>query len=112
MQSIDRPCAEPTVSFLPTLRPIFCLHFEFDPPPFLSHRPRRSAVGVVRRVGLRPGGPRARRRGHHHHGHVHHDDGPRTSHAAQVGVPRGSRQEDSHLRQPQRSAQVSKNKKS
>lgn len=67
----------------------------------------RSALRVLWRVGLRPRGPCSRRRGDHHYGNLHNDDGPRTSHPAEVWVPRSSWQEDPYLRQPQRSAQVS-----
>lgn len=66
----------------------------------------RSALGVLWWVGLRPRGSSSRRCGHHHHGNIHHDDGPGTSHPAEVRMPRSSWQEDSHLRQPQWSAQV------
>lgn len=66
----------------------------------------RSALGVLWWVGLRLRGSSSRRCGYHHHGNVHHDDGPGTSHSAKVRMPRSSWQEDSHLRQPQRSAQV------
>lgn len=66
----------------------------------------RSAISVLRRVGLWPRGSSAWWCGHNHHGNVHHDDGPGTSHPAEVRMPRSSWQEDSHLRQPQRSAQV------
>lgn len=50
----------------------------------------RSALCVLRRVGLRPRGTRSRWGGDHHHGDLHHDDGPRPSHPAEVRVPRSS----------------------
>lgn len=104
---------DPSVPFCPTIFSLGFFFFSTPPVTLLSllvlfrPTPPRFALRVLRRVGLQPGGPRSRRRGDHHHGDLHHDDGPRASHPAKVRVPRSSRQEDSHLRQPQRSAQVS-----